>query len=83
VKVLGKHDVAAVVVELRVQNMAAVGRDGQSRPSAATADLEYPAHPSGREVEVVECQNIVHRKEVNTAWNNVPVRNVSGPVCNQ
>ena len=73
VEVLDQHDVAAVVVELRIENIATVWGDRQSRERTATANLEYRAcFPSG-EVEVVECQDIVPREEINTALNNVPV----------
>jgi len=74
VEVIEQHDVAAVVVELRIKNIAAVCGDRQSREGAATANLEYRAYFPGGEVEVIEHQDIVHRKEINTAWDNVPVR---------
>ena len=72
-KVLDEHDVAAVVVELRIENIAAVWGDRQSRKRTSTASLEYRACCSGGEFEVVECQDIVPRKEINAPWNNVPV----------
>ena len=57
-EVLDEHDVAAVVVELRIENIAAVCGDRQSRVRAATANLEYRAYFPGGEVEVIECQDI-------------------------
>lgn len=60
-EVLHEHDVAAVVVKFRIENIAAVRGDGQSRERAAVANLEYRAHFLGGEVEVVECQNQLRR----------------------
>ena len=48
-EVVDEHDVAAVVVELRIENVAAVWGDGQSRERPASANLEYRAYFPGGE----------------------------------
>jgi hypothetical protein len=58
VEVLDEHDVAAVVVEFRIENIAAVWGDRQSKESTAAANLEYRAYFPGGEIEVVKCQDI-------------------------
>ena len=71
-EVLDKHDVAAVVVEFRIENIAAVRGDGQSHERAATANLEHRSYLPGK-IEVVQGQIIVLGKKVNTAWRKLPV----------
>ena len=43
-EVIDQHNAASVVVELRIENIAAVCGDRQSRERAATANLEYRAY---------------------------------------